>query len=66
MVPFATMIVAFTLLLAARIKPCGIAVVLVASLAIVAIEVGARPSHPRHLIKISHTTETEVSHVHRS
>jgi hypothetical protein len=64
MFPFATVMIAVTVLLAARIKPCGILIVLVASLAIVAIETGSDSSHSRTHVKI--TQNLESPHAHRS
>jgi hypothetical protein len=64
MFPFATVMVAFAVLLAARIKPCGMTVVLIASIAIAALELGPTLSTTRTHIKV--TQKTEPPRVHRS
>lgn len=54
MVPFAVVLMAFAVLLTARIRPSGIMIVLIGSIAIAALEVGpARPAHRVHA-KIAH------------
>lgn len=62
MFPFATVMIAITVLLTARIKPCGILIVLIASLAIVAVEMGAESPHSRTHVKITQTLESFPAH----
>jgi hypothetical protein len=64
MFPFATLMIAVTVLLATRIKPCGILIVLIASLAIVAVEMGVESPRSRSHVKIAQFLETFP--VHRS
>jgi hypothetical protein len=54
--------IAVTVLLAARIKPCGILIVLVASLAIVAIETGSGSSPSHTHVKITQNFESPRAH----
>jgi hypothetical protein len=64
MFPFATVMVAFAVLLATRTKPCGMTIVLIGSVAIAALEIGPTFVHSRAHVKIAQ--QTELPRVHRS
>lgn len=64
MFPFAMVMVVFTLLLAARIRPSGMAIVLVGSIAIAALEIGLPAESPRCRAKVAQLLEPP--RVHRS
>lgn len=64
MFPFATVMIVFAILLSARIRPCGIAIVLIGSIAIAALEIGPSVSTPRFQAKVAQLFESSC--VHRS
>jgi hypothetical protein len=62
MFPFVTVMIAVTVLLGVRIKPCGILIVLIASLGIVALEMGVESSHLHTHVKITQNLESPRAH----
>ena len=64
MFPLATVMIAFAVLLAARIRPSGITIVLIGSIAIAALEIGPTLSSPRFQAKVAQMFDS--SRVHRS
>lgn len=61
MLPFATLLVAFAVLLATRTKPCGITIVLIGSAAIAAMEFG--PTLPSTHVHAKAVAQIETSRV---